>query len=1052
MSRLAMLILLALIATTMWAQSTAALVGNVTDSTGGTVPNATVKITNTRTGYSVTRPTGATGNYTFTLLPVGEYRLEVEAQGFQRHVRQGIVLAVNERPTIDVVLAVGTVSEAVTVTGAAPLLETQSGTLKGLVDQERIVSLPLNGRNMPELLRIQAGVISRGGSNREGYIYNVNGSRQNGVAYLMDSGYNTDSYRNYSGVFPNPDAVQEFSLQKSNFSAEYANATGAIVNVVTRSGTNDLHGSAFLFNRNKVFNARNFFAANRDTLKRNQFGGTIGGPIVKDKLFFFATYQSTYLRSDPQLSRIFLPTTRMRAGDFGGQSTVRDITTGQPFPGNQIPLSRYSSVALNWLKYLPDPGTPDGQILSGTPTQIDTSEYMGRIDYNLEKHRFTGKYFYQKEHQGLAISKENVALPQTRDSSYPYWHISVNHIYTLSPTKLNSATFSFRKRTTTLSWLDTEFPIDMVRAGVKGLAFHPPEFYLAVSGYFTASVGQFYEKRDHDVHVADTFTWFRGKHEIKIGGEIIRSGNDIDNHFRTMGQFEFNGANSGHAMADFLLGDMYRFLQGGGEYKDLRGTRYGLFVQDDFRASNKLTLNLGLRWDPVFPFHDKLGRVQCFRPGQQSTRFPNAPLNYLSAGDAGCPEGGFGQSLGTVSPRLGFAWRPAGKTVIRGGVGIFWNPQFTVLYNTFVNSAPFSPQVELFGRRFEDPYGSNPNPFPQSFAPFTPARDSAFFPPLGTFGSFDPGFRPSYTQSYNLTVEREIATNLITRVSYIGNMGRQLSYNKDVNFAVYAPGATLANLQQRRPHRQFTGIQETAAGSNSSYHGLQVSVERRMTRGFSVEANYTWSKSIDEWSFDPVPGQQGSITPPFSRLLNRGLSEFDIRHRFVASYVWSLPALQGKSALVKGVLGGWQHTAIWTLQGGFPFNVLSGVDNALSGINSDRADLVGNPYLDTGRPRAELITEYFSRSAFRTNQLGTFGTTPRMAIIGPGTASVDVAFMKNFAVKEKVQLQFRGEFFNLFNRPNFSNPYNVHRVANRFGRLESAGDPRIGQLALKVSF
>ncbi|MBK9166622.1 MAG: TonB-dependent receptor [Bryobacterales bacterium] len=1038
----------------LWAQATAALVGTITDSTGGTIPNAAVTITNVQTGFSASRPSGADGSYVFTLLPVGEYRLDVEASGFQRYVRQGIRLAVNERPTLDVVLSVGAVTDSVTVTAAAPLLETQTGTLKALVDEQRIVSLPLNGRNMPELLRISAGVISRGGSNREGYAYSVNGSRQNGVAYLMDGGYNTDSYRNYSGVFPNPDAVQEFGMQKSNFSAEYANATGAIVNVVTKSGTNDIHGSLFLFNRNAALNARNFFAARRDTLKRNQFGGTVGGPIIKDKLFYFGTFQQTYLRSDPQLSVIIMPTANMRQGNFTGLTTIRDVQTGQPFPGNQIPASRLSSVSQNWLQHLPDPGTADGRILSGTPARINTGEYMGRVDYNLEKHRFNAKYFYQKEHQPLTVSLQNLALPQIRDSSYPYTHISLNHVYTISPSMMNNATFAYRFRTTTLSWKDTEFPIDQARAGVRNLAFHPPEFNLGVTGFFTASAGQFYEKRDHDFHWADTVTWFRGKHEIKIGGEIIRSGNQIDNHFRTMGLFTFNGSVSGHAVADFMTGDLFQFLQGGGEFKDLRGTRYGLFIQDDFRASSNVTLNLGLRWDPVFPFHDTLGRVQCFRPGQQSTRFVNAPLGYLSAGDTGCPQGGFDKSLGMFSPRLGFAIRPMGnqRTVIRGGLGIFWNPQFTVLYNTFVNSAPFSPQVQLFNVRFEDPYGSRPNPFPDSFAPFTPAQDAAFFPPLGTFGSFGPGFRPSYTQAYNLTIEHELTQNLVSRVSYVGNMGRQLSFNNDVNYARYAPGATLGNLQQRRPFNQFNSILQTDAGSNSSYHALQVSVERRMTKGLSFEANYTWSKSIDEWSFDPVPGQQGAISPPFSRSFVRGLSDFDVRHRLIASHVWVLPAMTSSPGLIRHTIGGWESTGIWTFQDGLPFSVTAGVDRAFSGLNLDRADLVGDPHLDPGRPRKDLVARYFDPAAFELNAIGTFGTAPRNLMIGPGTISFDTALMKTFTARERVQVQVRAEFFNLFNRPNFSNPYSVRQVTARFGRIESAADPRIGQLALKVSF
>ena len=439
----------------LYGQATAAVVGTVRDSSGAAIPGAKVTVSNLRTGLVESRITGVDGIYSVPLLPVGEYTLHVEAAGFQSYVRSMITLAVNDKPTIDIVLNVGNLADSVTVTATAPLLETQSGALRGLVDRQRIVNLPLNGRNMTQLISLQAGAIQTAdlSSTGEGVSYAVNGSRQNGVYYLLDGGYNTSTYRNYSGTFPNPDAVQEFSVQRSNFSAEYANATGAVVNVITRSGTNQLHGSLFEFVRNSKFNARNFFAPRRDSLKRNQFGGTVGGPVLKDKLFFFASYQGTYLRSDPQLSQQFLPTAAYRNGDFSGLNRViLDPANGQPFPNAQIPVSRFNPVSVNFLKYIPTPAATGGLRFTGTPSVADSREVTGRFDWNLTRHRLSGKFFRSESTSPFIADPKDIALPLLRKESQPYWHVSGNYLYMVSASTINNATMSWRYRSRLDNW------------------------------------------------------------------------------------------------------------------------------------------------------------------------------------------------------------------------------------------------------------------------------------------------------------------------------------------------------------------------------------------------------------------------------------------------------------------------------------------------------------------------------------------------------------------------------------------------------------------------
>src|SRR3954447_6333844 len=1041
-----------------FAQSTANIVGTVRDSSGGVVPGARVTARNVQTDYSQTRQTDSNGAYKLLLLPVGSYNMSVEREGFQKYVQTNIVLAVNDNATIDIPLSVGAVTEAVTVTGTAALVDAQSGTIKRLVDEQRIVDLPLNGRDITQLMSIQAGVIPGNASSfSEGNSFVVNGSRQNGVYYLLDTGMNTDSYRNQSGVFPNPDALQEFSVQKSNFSAEYANATGAVVNAVTKSGTNRFHGSAFEFLRNGSFNARNFFAAKRDSLKRNQFGGTLGGPIKKDKLFFFFAYQGTRLRSDPQLNLQYLPTTAMRVGNFSATKAIRDPLTANLFPGNQIPSDRLNPVTQAFLKYLPDPGTADGSRYTGYPIINNQIEYTGKVDWTFRQHRLSGRFFYARFDQPFTGNLSDYGTMYASGdgkSTQPYLTGTVNDLYTLTPSLINSFTFTYRWRRTFNDWTAVTLPMNYQQAGVKGIAMQDPaEIYINVSGGFTARPGWLYDKHDHDVQWADTATWVHGRHELKLGGEILRSANDIKNHFRTQGMFTFDGSISNVAMADFMLGEVYQFWQGGGEFKSLYGTRWGFFGQDNFRATSNLTLNLGLRWDPEFPFHDDLGRVQCFRPGMSSTRFPNAPVGYLSAGDAGCPDGGFDPYMRSLAPRFGFAWRPGGKgTVIRGGYGLFWDPQYTVLYNTFVDSAPFSPQIVNYGVKFENPYAKTANPFPQSYAPFSPPKDVAFYTPLGQFGVFDTGFRPSYQETWNFTIEREVMRNLAVHASYVGNQGRHLSYGLDANYARYAPGAsTVANTQQRRPFQDFGSILNAVSGSNSSYHGLQISVERRVSQSFSFEANYTWSKSMDIASTDQEVGQGSSIIPTGLQA-NRSVSNFDIPHRFVSSVVWVLPKFRQGGALLRNVIGGWESTGLLTVQSGSPFTIGSGTDRSFSGLGIDHADLLGDPFLDTSRPRKDLIAQYFNRAAFAPNALGTFGTAPRNMMRGPGLVTLDAGLMKNFRIKDRAGLQFRAEFFNAPNRVNLGNPSTNLNSTTSFGKISSAGSPRIVQLALKLSF
>lgn len=1054
--RLLLLCLISFCAAPMaWGQ-TAQIVGTITDSTGARVQGANITASNVDTGIDRSTTSSANGYYTIPLLKPGNYLIRVLKDGFKPVSVTNVTLAVGNNVTHDFALQVGSVSEAVTVTGGVALVETQNGTIKRVVERQRIVDLPLNGRDVTQLLAIQAGVIQTSSNGSAGNGFSVNGSRQTGVNFLLDGGENVNSYQNFSGLFPNPDAVQEFSVQTNNFSAEYGNATAAVVTAETKSGTNQFHGSAFEFVRNGMFNARNYFAATRDSLKRNQFGGTIGGPILRNNLFFFFAYQRTTIRSNPQLTHQVLPTAAMRRGDFSAiAKPIINPVTGKPFPGNQIPVTSFSPVTEAFLQYLPDPGTPDGSRFTGSPTVNDQNEYTGRLDWQLGKHRLSARLFdttLTQPFTGDINDYASISGSAAAKSYQPYIQGTFRDVWAASANFLNNFTIAERYNRTVNDWAGVHLPLNYQQAGVKGIAVkNPSSVYIVVSGGFTARPGWQYDENARDLQLSDDATWVQGGNELKFGAEGIRTTNAIKNDFRTMGQFTFNGSITGNSMADFLLGDTYQFLQGGGEYKQFSELRTGYFAQDNYRVSPTLTVNMGVRWDPTLPPNDKLGRVECFQPGLQSQRFPNAPSGYLLAGDPGCPNGGFNRFLGAVAPRLGFAKGLDDKTVIRGGFGLFWNPLSAIQYNNFVDSAPFSPQVTFSGVSFQDPYANHANPFPQSFAPFVPAKNVPFVTPLGAFGVFGPHFQPSYMESFNLTLERVLARNTAVRASYIGNNGRHLAILDPLNYAQYVPGAsTVANTQQRRPDQNFASILNAISGGNSSYNGLQLAFERRMTAGISFEVNYTYSKSIDEGSLEAQVGQ-GTPNIPNNSGLNRGPSDFDIRHRLIATYVWDLPTFQSKPAWVRQTIGGWEWSGIWTFQTGNPFTVTSGTDQSRSGLGVDRADLIGYPTLDTSRSKAELAAKYFNTAAFQTNTLGTFGNSPRNSIYGPGEINADMALMKLFSLPERAKFELRAEAFNTFNHTNLGNPTST-LTSSSFGKITSAGSPRILQFAAKLIF
>jgi len=665
--------------------TTASLAGTVADPSGAFLPGSQVTVRNVDTGFTQTISTDPSGSFLFSRLPVGTYELTVEKAGFTTYVQSGIQLTVNQTATQTVTLQVGQVTEQVTVEANAELVTTRSATVGQLVNQRLVVDLPLNGRGAQSLVFIAPGTVNltsrycgvdcHGGVYPGEQVAGVNGAGSAQVNYLMDGTDHNDTYINMNLPFPNPDAIQEFNLQSNNYTAEYGNAGGGVVNIVTKSGTNDIHGSAFEFLRNGALNARNFFAAEHDTLKRNQFGGTVGGPIVKNKLFYFGTYQGTRITSAPGSVIQQVPTAAERAGDFSSVSTqLIDPVSKLPFPGNQIPVARISPAAQYFLKQIPLPnGTGRNLNYSGTPSSETENQFLVKSDYYVGKQQFTGSYFFTDYKRPPVIPSGNVLASTGSGNRVRVQNVSINHTYMSSPTLLFVSTFGLaRQRGGSLSSAPFSFP----DAGVKIASPDPPELSLSVSGNFSIDTNHIGDFDRSDFTFREVVTKQAGSHELRFGGEAVRLTNHIINTFQMAGSFDFNGQLSGDAVADFLLGRASGFRQGGGEFKNLKGTKWGFFAQDNWRVSQKLTLNLGVRWDPFFPYWDREGRVVCFAPGQKSVRYPNAPEGVIYGGenhDPGCPKAGTNNEWLNIAPRVGFAYRLTSdsKTAIRGGAGYY---------------------------------------------------------------------------------------------------------------------------------------------------------------------------------------------------------------------------------------------------------------------------------------------------------------------------------------------------------------------------------------------
>jgi outer membrane receptor protein involved in Fe transport len=1076
------------------AQGLSTIVGTVTDPSGGVIPNARVRIVDEGTSQARVTATDARGYYVLPSLKPSTYLLTVETPGFSVYSRKGIPLQADETVTVNVSLTLAQTGETVTVESGAPLVTTATSTLSEVVDTHRIVDLPLDGRNAASLALITAGTLLA--PNADGadqgntktfptaVLVSSNGSKQNQTSYRLDGANNTDIYTNVNQPFPNPDALQEFSVQTSNYSARYGGNAGGVVNIVTKAGTNDLHGSAYEFGRNAVFNARNFFAARRDQLKRNQFGGAFGGPVDlphiyngKNKTFFFVSYEGTRLHNSGNTSSEYVPTTAELNGDFsaylsasnpanalGKATTIIDPQTNKPFPGNLIPTQRFDPAALALTKYLPV-GSGSGLTYYQLPTIQDFDETTVRLDHTIsENDHLTGRYFFDRFYNVGFLDLTNYPA-QSSFATIDSHNVMLNETHVITPKFLSDFRASVVREVSSRGPADGS--IDATQLGVK--MFEPPGDHIiegiSVSSFF--SIGQAdpatFTRDQYSIN--EDLSWVRGAHNIMFGMNFTRAWTLIRNQFHQPGAFTFTADVTNLSMASFLLGNMRTFLQGNGEFKDNRVNSYGLYFQDDWHATRRLTLNLGLRYDPFFPWKETKGRIEIFSPtayaaGVTSQVYTNAPPGLLFPGDSGVPQYGVNSNYKNFEPRVGFAYdlQGNGKTSIRGGFGMFYDSMQNGIYNNrFVDTSPFSVQVNLnpvpAGIPFSNPYLGRTNPFP---APYPPPKDIAFpLPDLAA--SYDIGHNGTYqtpvTYEWNLTLERQLKGDLMIRAAYVGSHGSHGLENVELSPTLFGTGG-------KHLFSQYSDIAMAMNDVNSSYNSMQLTAQKRFSKGLAILANYTWSKSIDDWPWgqDITTVVAGGNSPipwylPGRHQFDRGPSDFDRTHRFVTSFLYNLPAFSNGPAALRTVVGGWALTGIFQAQSGAPFNVSYGKDASGTALGSDRPVQLSDTVYGPGAcGSAAPCVDWLVPSAFGAPAAGTFGNIGKAALRGPNSITYNGGLLKDFPLHgEGLKLQFRAEFFNLFNRVNLNNPASSLSGAG-FGRITGAGDPRIGQLALKIIF
>ncbi len=1040
---------------------TGTILGTVSDSTGAVIGGAKVTVTNVDTGQSRTVTSDAAGEYTVPQMPTGNYTVLAEMTGFKATALSNVQVGVDQRVRIDVTLEVGQMSESVTIEATTPLVQTNSSELGTTVDEEQIKTLPLNGRNFVSLTRTVPGVV-RGipGANIDGAgslawrasaSFSANGQRARDNNYMLDGVDNNETWLQTVVLFPSVDSLDEFKLQTSTYSAEFGRSLGGVVNLQIKSGTNKMSGSAYEFLRNEAFDANNFFnnraGRKKPDFSQHQFGGTLGGAIFKDRTFFFADYQG-HREKQGQTFLSTVPSMRMRQGDFSELSRViYDPTTGQPFANNAVPIDRWDLASKNILEQLyPEPNTagtigafgqPINNYLINPVKERQDNQFDVKIDHNLSTaNRFFGRYSYEKTHRlqpATLPHGDNGATFGAGDGNIKAQGFAFNDTHSFGSNWLNEARFGWTSIKFNMTSID--FGENLATAvGIPGINTSPATSAMTQMDFTAirdlgANSNQPLITNQNDFQIFDNVTLIKGRHTLKGGGSLTLRSREVLNADNIVGQFQFNNnqtsncagkpsgctldATTGFEVASFLLGlasQKIRNLSGitaAGDIETYTEKRpeFAVYVQDDWRASNKLTLNLGLRWDVYPPWLEVDNR--------QSNFDETTGLFVIASDDAEIAGEHVGRRLQTYSkgnfgPRLGFAYdlKGDGRTVVRGGFGLFWN--FTP-GGTSSSKAQNQPFLQSLAITPTPVSSTGVNVIVKDGLPTPTGVDPSKAPTGNTRSIFDPNFRDGYARNWNINVQRSIGANYMVEAAYVGSQSRHMVVKLDINQAPPVVGISDANVN--RPFIAITpgmrSMSQSQAIGTIDYSGLLLKFQRRFANNFSFLNSYTFGKSMDIAS-----DNEAGLTNNYDVIgYHHAPSEYDVRQTFSSSVIYEVPWARDR------IYGGWQVNGILYLRSGLPFTVTQ-VQGVRSTGTGNRPDRICDGKLDN-----PTVEKWFDTSCFvaPTDTTGTYGSSGRNILRGPGQFNIDASIIKNTRIG-RINTEIRIEAFNLLNHPQFANP------------------------------
>ena len=1022
-----------------WSQTPAGrIAGWILDPSGAAVAQAQVEALHLETGRRYRSESNQAGVYRFAVLPVGNYELTPSAPKFTGRPRR-VRLEVGRHLNVDLSLSLETERVKVTVTDSTPLIDPENAALGAVIGRETLANLPLNQREFLQLALLSAGALPAApGSelerqNNSGL--HLSGAREASNNFLLDGVDNNDLYINRIVVSPPLDSIREFRLHAANYRAEYGRSGGAQINVVTQGGTNRLHGSFYEYLRNDALDARNFFDLPDQPIppfKRNQFGGSLGGPIRREKTFFFAGYEGTRIR-DAVTKRARVPTAAERAGDFSASTgAIIDPFTQQPFPNNQIPPERIDPIGSALASYWPDPnleGFPQNLVSTPVGDALINQTY-GRLDHYLSsKNTVYLRYNLSHDRSLAPFNDGNTNVPGFGSFVLNRGqNLALSETHFFSPRLIWEGRFGFNRLRREV--LQQNVGNDIAgQLGIPGLSTDPdfvgfPAINVAGFDNLSDNIAQPILRQDNTFHVVQQLTHVRGRHTLKAGLEYRRFSNRGIQGFFGRGQFNFLGVFTTNAVADMLLGFPTFTIQTiiDNPFRQ-RASSWNGYLQDDWKVTPRLTLNLGLRYEWNRPATDADDRF---------TFFDLARNALVRAGADGASRSGLKSDANNIAPRVGVSWSPRGSDdlAIRAGYGIFYDVAILEANSGLYFNPPFF-ELRVFAPTQQQPLTLS-NPFPES---------SGFAPPPSV-NAMQPDFRTGYMQHWNASLEKALPGRVVVRAAYVGSKGTKLLRRRDIN----QPTPGKEAVQDRRPIPGFANVVVFESGAASAYHSGQLSVERRFGRGFTFSGAYVLSKSIDDMSaFLQTDGDQSFAQNNHDLRAERGLSAFDRRHRFVFTTSYALPFQRNLLAR------GWQLYAIGSFQSGPPFTPRLSFDNSNTGNTGDvsgvdRPDVVGDPRQGPSTPE-----RFFNTAAFLTPQPFRFGNAGRNILTGPGLATVDVAIVRTFALSESVSLDFRTEAFNLTNRPNFDLPRRVSDQPD-FGSIPSAKSARQIQFSLRLRF